>query len=98
MRDTYRTLTAVDGVIMVIDCVGSRKTDNKTHGSLSHAELGLCPLNKLDRGRDPFELIDEIEEELKMYVDMAYWHGKITQRVYNLYEKKNLFEPSKNKQ
>ena len=103
-EDTYRTLTAVDSVIMVIDCV--KGVEKQTRKLMEVCRMRktpvLCFINKLDReGRDPFDLIDEIEEELKINVQPLTWPigmGKTLRGVYNLYEKNiNLFEPRKNK-
>src|SRR5690606_11164580 len=60
----------------------------------------ICFINKLDReGRDPFELLDEIEEKLKIKVRPLSWPismGKSFKGVYSLYEKSlHLFTPSK---
>ena len=62
--------------------------------------LVLCFINKLDReGRDPFDLLDEVEEKLDIKVRPLSWPismGKTFKGVYSLYEKKlNLFVPSK---
>ena len=103
-EDTYRTLTAVDSVIMVIDCV--KGVEKQTRKLMEVCRMRktpvLCFINKLDReGRDPFDLIDEIEEELKINVQPLTWPigmGKTLRGVYNLFEKNiNLFEPRKNK-
>ena len=64
-EDTYRTLTAVDSVIMVIDCV--KGVEIQTEKLMEVCRMRntpvICFINKLDReGRDPFELLDEIEE------------------------------------
>jgi peptide chain release factor 3 len=103
-EDTYRTLTAVDSVIMVIDCVKGveKQTEKLMEVCRMRNTPVLCFINKLDReGRDPFELLDEIEEKLKIRVQPLTWPigmGKTLRGVYNLYEKNiNLFEPSKNK-
>ena len=66
-EDTYRTLTAVDSVIMVIDCV--KGVEIQTEKLMEVCRMRntpvLCFINKLDReGRDPFELLDEIEEKI----------------------------------
>jgi peptide chain release factor 3 len=103
-EDTYRTLTAVDSVIMVIDCV--KGVEQQTEKLMEVCRMRntpvLCFINKLDReGRDPFELLDEIEEKLNIKVRPLSWPigmGKSLRGVYNLYENNlNLFEPSKTK-
>lgn len=103
-EDTYRTLTAVDSVIMVIDCVKGveRQTEKLMEVCRMRNTPVLCFINKLDReGRDPFELLDEIEEKLGIKVRPLSWPvgmGKTLRGVYNLYENNlNLYEPSKTK-
>lgn len=97
-EDTYRTLTAVDSAIMVIDCV--KGVEPQTRKLLEVCRMRNTPIivfiNKMDReGRDPFDLIDELEKELKIKVRPLSWPigiGKSFKGVYNLYEKKlNLF-------
>ena len=101
-EDTYRTLTAVDSVIMVIDCVKGVETQTEKLMEVCRmrATPVLCFINKLDReGRDPFELLDEIEEKLNIKVRPLSWPismGKTFRGVYSLYEKSlHLFTPSK---
>ncbi|MCB0503984.1 MAG: peptide chain release factor 3 [Cyclobacteriaceae bacterium] len=101
-EDTYRTLTAVDSVIMVIDCV--KGVEIQTEKLMEVCRMRDTPvivfINKLDReGRDPFELLDEIEEKLDIKVRPLSWPigmGKRFKGVYSLYERVlHLFEPSK---
>lgn len=101
-EDTYRTLTAVDSVIMVIDCV--KGVEIQTEKLMEVCRMRntpvICFINKLDReGRDPFELLDEIEEKLNIKVRPLSWPismGKTFKGVYSLYEKSlHLFTPSK---
>jgi peptide chain release factor 3 len=101
-EDTYRTLTAVDSVIMVIDCV--KGVESQTEKLMEVCRMRntpvLCFINKLDReGRDPFDLLDEIEEKLSIKVRPLSWPinmGKGFRGVYSLYEKSiHLFTPSK---
>lgn len=101
-EDTYRTLTAVDSVIMVIDCVKGveMQTEKLMEVCRMRSTPVLCFINKLDReGRDPFDLLDEIEEKLDIKVRPLSWPismGKTFKGVYNLYEKSlQLFTPSK---
>jgi peptide chain release factor 3 len=101
-EDTYRTLTAVDSVIMVIDCVKGVETQTEKLMEVCRMRSTpvLCFINKLDReGRDPFELLDEIEEKLNIKVRPLSWPismGKTFKGVYNVYEKTlHLFTPSK---
>ncbi len=92
-EDTYRTLTAVDSVIMVIDCV--KGVEIQTEKLMEVCRMRSTPvitfINKLDReGRDPYELLDEIEEKLGIKVLPLSWPigmGKSFQGVYNLYNK-----------
>jgi peptide chain release factor 3 len=101
-EDTYRTLTAVDSVIMVIDCV--KGVEMQTEKLMDVCRMRntpvICFINKLDReGRDPFELLDEVEEKLNIKVRPLSWPismGKTFRGVYSLYEKSiHLFTPSK---
>lgn len=101
-EDTYRTLTAVDSVIMVIDCVKGVEiqTEKLMEVCRMRSTPVICFINKLDReGRDPFELLDEIEEKLKIKVRPLSWPinmGKNFKGVYSLYGKSlHLFRPSK---
>jgi len=101
-EDTYRTLTAVDSVIMVIDCV--KGVEIQTEKLMEVCRRRTTPvlvfINKLDReGRDPYELLDEIEDKLSIKVHPLSWPigmGKRFKGVYSLYERAlHLFEPSK---
>jgi len=103
-EDTYRTLTAVDSVIMVIDCV--KGVEIQTEKLMEVCRMRktpvICFINKLDReGRDPYDLLDEVEEKLNINVRPLSWPigmGKAFKGVYNLYDKKlNLFTPSQRK-
>ncbi|MBM3178040.1 MAG: peptide chain release factor 3 [Bacteroidetes bacterium] len=101
-EDTYRTLTAVDSVIMVIDCVKGVETQTEKLMEVCRMRNTpvLCFINKLDReGRDPFDLLDEIEEKLGIKVRPLSWPismGKGFKGVYSLFEKSiHLFTPSK---
>ncbi len=101
-EDTYRTLTAVDSVIMVIDCVKGVETQTEKLMEVCRMRNTpvLCFINKLDReGRDPFDLLDEIEQKLNIKVHPLSWPismGKTFKGVYSLYEKSlKLFTPSK---
>jgi peptide chain release factor 3 len=89
-EDTYRTLSAVDSVIMVIDCV--KGVEPQTRKLLEVCRMRNTPvivfINKLDReGRNPFDLLDEIEKELKIKVRPMTWPigiGKSFKGVYDL--------------
>ncbi len=100
-EDTYRTLTAVDSVIMVIDCV--KGVEIQTEKLMEVCRMRntpvICFINKLDReGRDPYDLLDEVEEKLNISVRPLTWPigmGKGFKGVYNLYDQQlNLFTPS----
>ena len=75
-EDTYRTLTAVDAAIMVID--GAKGVESQTRKLFEVCRLRDMPIltfcNKMDReSRDTFEIIDEIQEELALDVAPASW-------------------------
>jgi peptide chain release factor 3 len=75
-EDTYRTLTAVDSAIMVIDA--AKGIEAQTRKLFEVCRLRDVPIitfiNKLDReGRDPFELLEEIEQTLALDVTPASW-------------------------
>jgi peptide chain release factor 3 len=75
-EDTYRTLTAVDSAVMVIDA--ARGIEEQTRKLFEVCRLRDVPIvtfiNKLDReGRDPFDLIDEIEQTLALDAAPASW-------------------------
>jgi peptide chain release factor 3 len=75
-EDTYRTLTAVDSAVMVIDA--AKGIEQQTRKLFEVCRLRDVPIitfiNKLDReSRDPFELLDEIEQILALDVTPASW-------------------------
>ncbi|MDP4796522.1 MAG: peptide chain release factor 3 [Rhodospirillales bacterium] len=75
-EDTYRTLTAVDSAVMVIDA--ARGIQAQTRKLFEVCRLRNVPIttfiNKMDReARDPFELMDEIEQTLQLDVTPASW-------------------------
>ncbi|MEQ8195076.1 MAG: GTP-binding protein, partial [Rhodospirillales bacterium] len=75
-EDTYRTLTAVDSAIMVIDA--AKGIESQTRKLFEVCRLRDIPIitfiNKIDReGRDPFELLDEIESSLALDVCPMTW-------------------------
>ena len=92
-EDTYRTLTAVDSVVMIIDCV--KGVEIQTEKLMEVCRMRNTPvitfINKLDReGRDPFELLDEVEEKLSIKVRPLSWPigmGKSFKGVYSLFSK-----------
>lgn len=103
-EDTYRTLTAVDSVVMVIDCVKGVEiqTEKLMEVCRMRSTPVICFINKMDReGRDPFDLLDEVEEKLDLKVHPLSWPiniGKNFKGVYSLYEKKLiLFSSNKQK-
>jgi peptide chain release factor 3 len=100
-EDTYRTLTAVDSVIMVVDSV--KGVEEQTRKLMEVCSMRKTPvivfINKLDReGKDPFDLLEEIEKELKISVQPLSWpinRGSRFKGVYNLHKRSlNLFRPS----
>ncbi|MFH0992639.1 MAG: peptide chain release factor 3 [bacterium] len=103
-EDTYRTLTAVDSVILVIDCV--KGVEEQTKKLMEICRMRSTPvivfINKLDReGRDPFVLLEELEHQLGIHTRPLTWPigiGSRFQGVYNLFEKQlELFSPNKTK-
>jgi peptide chain release factor 3 len=75
-EDTYRTLTAVDSAVMVLDA--AKGIEEQTRKLFEVCRLRDVPIitfvNKLDReGRDPFDLLDEIEQGLALDVTPASW-------------------------
>ncbi len=90
-EDTYRTLTAVDSALMVIDC--AKGVEDRTIKLMEVCRLRDTPIisfvNKLDReGRDPIELLDEVEDILKIKCAPITWPigmGKRFKGVFDLY-------------
>jgi len=100
-EDTYRTLTAVDSALMVID--SAKGVEERTIKLMEVCRLRDTPIltfvNKLDReGREPIELLDEIERVLKIQCAPMTWPigmGKRFKGVYHLYRNAvQLFSPS----
>lgn len=91
-EDTFRTLTAVDSVIIVID--GARGVELQTKRLMEVCRMRKTPVivfvNKMDReAQDPFDLLDEIEEELQIATTPLSWpvdSGDRFRGVYNVYE------------
>ena len=89
-EDTYRTLTAVDSALMVIDC--AKGVEQRTIKLMDVCRLRDTPImtfiNKLDRdGREPIELLDEIESVLNIQCSPVTWPigmGRSLQGVYHL--------------
>lgn len=99
-EDTYRTLTAVDSVIVVIDV--AKGVETQTEKLVGVCRMRNTPIivfiNKLDReGKDAFDLLDEIEAKLGLKVRPLSWPIGMGQRfkgVYSMYEQKlMLFRP-----
>jgi len=103
-EDTYRTLTAVDSVIVVIDV--AKGVEEQTEKLVEVCRMRHTPIivfiNKLDReGKDAFDLLDEVEEKLKLKVKPMSWPigmGSRFQGVYNMYEKKLCLFEARGKQ
>src|SRR5216110_2682479 len=101
-EDTYRTLTAVDSAVMVIDC--AKGIETQTRKLFEVCRLRDVPIstfiNKMDReGRDPFELLDEVAHDLQLEVVPASWPigmGRTFLGCYDLFaDKLMLMERSK---
>ncbi|MEI8356453.1 MAG: GTP-binding protein, partial [Deltaproteobacteria bacterium] len=96
-EDTYRTLTAVDSVLMVIDSV--KGVESQTKKLLEVCRLRHTPImtfiNKLDReGREPIDLLDDIEKNLNIQCAPMTWPigmGKRFRGTYHLYTKEVVF-------
>ena len=100
-EDTYRTLTAVDSVILVVDSV--KGVEEQTENLMKVCRMRNTPViifvNKLDReGRDAFDLLDELESKLSIKVCPLSWpigRGADFKGVYSLHEKSlHLFNPN----
>ncbi|MBQ1835618.1 MAG: peptide chain release factor 3 [Paludibacteraceae bacterium] len=101
-EDTFRTLTAVDSVIIVVDI--AKGVEKQTRRLMEVCRMRNTPViifvNKTDRnGKNPFDLLDELEEELKIKVRPLTWpinQGDKFKGVYNIYkENLALYRPSK---
>ena len=98
-EDTFRTLTAVDSVIVVIDV--AKGVEEQTEKLVEVCRMRNIPMivfiNKLDReGKDAFDLMDEVEQKLKLRItplSFPIGMGYDFQGIYNIWEKNiNLFE------
>ena len=93
-EDTFRTLTAVDSVIIVIDA--AKGVEPQTKKLMQVCRMRKTPvivfINKMDRpARDTFDLLDEIEEQLEIKVRPLSWpinDGPEFKGVYNIYSEK----------
>ena len=103
-EDTYRTLTAVDSVILVIDCV--KGVEEQTRKLMEVCRMRNTPvivfINKMDReGRDPYDLLEEIDKELSIHTRPLSWPigiGSEFKGVYNLFDRTlQLFSGDKSK-
>ncbi|MCK0132548.1 peptide chain release factor 3 [Flavobacteriaceae bacterium F08102] len=103
-EDTFRTLTAVDSVIVVIDV--AKGVEEQTEKLVEVCRMRNIPMivfiNKLDReGKDAFDLLDEVEQKLGLRVSPMSFPigmGYDFKGIYNIWEKKlNLFS-GENKQ
>jgi peptide chain release factor 3 len=91
-EDAYRTLTAVDSVIVVIDA--AKGVELQTLKLMQVCRMRKTPvivfINKLDReSKDPFDLLDEIENRLEISTVPLSWpigHGKQFKGVYNIFD------------
>ena len=101
-EDTYRTLTAVDSALMVIDV--AKGVEDRTIKLMEVCRLRDTPImtfiNKLDReGREPIDLMDEVEEVLKIQCAPVTWPigmGKRFKGVYHIYRDEiHLFDSAK---
>jgi peptide chain release factor 3 len=92
-EDTYRTLTAVDSVVLVIDSVNG--VEDQTRRLMEVCRMRDTPvivfINKMDRdGKNRFDLLEEIEKELGLQLHPLTWpinSGKDFKGVYNLHNK-----------
>jgi len=103
-EDTFRTLTAVDSVIVVIDV--AKGVEEQTEKLVEVCRMRQIPMivfiNKMDReGKDAFDLLDEVEQKLRLRVvplSFPIGMGYEFKGIYNIWEKKlNLFS-GENKQ
>jgi len=101
-EDTYRTLTAVDSVILVVDSV--KGVEEQTLKLMEVCRMRATPvmifINKMDReGKDPFDLLEELETELKIAACPFTWpigNGNRFKGVFNLStESIQLYSPGK---
>ncbi len=91
-EDTYRTLTAVDSAIMVIDA--AKGIESQTRKLLEVCRLRDIPImtfvNKIDReGRDEFDLLDEIQDTLALDIAPLIWPVGTGSDFYGTYDMRN---------
>lgn len=101
-EDTYRTLTAVDSVILVVDAANG--VEEQTEKLMEVCRMRDTPvmifINKMDReGKDPFDLMEELVKKLRISVQPLTWpigSGSRFKGVYNLQRRSlNLFSANK---
>src|SRR5690554_1220943 len=103
-EDTFRTLTAVDSVIVVIDV--AKGVEEQTEKLVEVCRMRNIPMivfiNKLDReGKDAFDLMDEVEQTLKLKVTPLSFPigiGATFKGIYNIWEKNIHLFSGENKQ
>ena len=103
-EDTFRTLTAVDSVIVVIDV--AKGVEEQTEKLVEVCRMREIPIiifiNKLDReGKDAFDLLDELEKKLKFKVcplSFPIGMGYDFQGIYNIWENNLMLFKEENKQ
>ncbi len=96
-EDTYRVLTAVDSALMVLD--NAKGVESRTQALMDVCRLRDTPVvtfsNKLDReGLDPFELMENVEENLNLACAPLTWPigmGKRFEGIYDLVNKRVVF-------
>ncbi len=102
-EDTYRTLTAVDAALMVIDV--AKGVEERTVKLMEVCRLRTTPIitfiNKLDReGKEPIELLDEVESVLNIKCAPITWPIGMGSRLKGIYhithDEIYLYEPGKN--
>ena len=95
-EDTYRTLTAVDSVVLVIDCV--KGVEEQTEKLMEVCRMRNTPviifITKMDRdGQNPFDLLEEVEKKLNIKTQPLTWPinmGRDFKGVYNIHHKSLL--------
>jgi peptide chain release factor 3 len=101
-EDTYRTLSAVDSVILVVDSV--KGVEEQTRKLMEVCRRRNTPvmifINKMDReGLHPYDILDELEKELKIAICPFTWpigNGRMFKGVYNIARKEvQIFAPDK---
>lgn len=103
-EDTYRTLTAVDSVILVVDV--AKGVEEQTRKLMQVCRMRNTPViifvNKMDReGQEPFDILEELENELKITTRPLSWPINMGARFKGVYllhnQSLNLFEADKTK-